>query len=227
MVWKAALATAGAKALGGIVGGAFQSKMSQANAREQMDFQERMSNTAYQRAASDLEAAGLNRILAIGSPASTPGGAMGQVADFGNLIGGAVDTGIAGYGTAQQVVQSKAQTDNILQQTKVLDQKEIQETQKSELWKVIGPILQDAAGNFDQLLAASQDPSVLSDLQQAAKYTTENVQNNIINLIIENTDASREDVKYWLDAAKKIGTRALSPISGAKDLFNEPLMNLD
>lgn len=54
-------------------------KQNLAIAREQMAFQERMSNTAYQRAASDLEAAGLNRILAIGSPASSPQGAKAEM----------------------------------------------------------------------------------------------------------------------------------------------------
>lgn len=53
---------------------AFNAKQAQAN----RDFQERMSNTAYQRAADDLDKAGLNRILALGSPAATPGGSAAQ-----------------------------------------------------------------------------------------------------------------------------------------------------
>ena len=52
-------------------------------AREQMDFQRTMSNTAMQRRARDLEKAGLNRILAItqGQGASTPPGARAEMKD--------------------------------------------------------------------------------------------------------------------------------------------------
>lgn len=59
-------------------------------AKMQMDFQEKMSNTAYRRAAKDLQAAGLNRILALGSPATTPGGAGFSAPALGSMTASAL-----------------------------------------------------------------------------------------------------------------------------------------
>lgn len=85
--------------VGPLLGGIFsrnsakrQNQQQMAMAREQMAFQERMSSTAYQRAAKDLEKAGLNRILALGSPASSPGGAQAQIVNEGQP---AINTALA------------------------------------------------------------------------------------------------------------------------------------
>lgn len=73
----------GSAIVGGLFGAAGQESTNQANiaaSKEQMDFQERMSSTAYQRAVADMKTAGLNPMLAYSQGgASTPVGSMPNI----------------------------------------------------------------------------------------------------------------------------------------------------
>jgi hypothetical protein len=93
-----------------------QMAFQEASTKEQMDFQERMSNTAYQRGIADLKAAGVNPMLAYahaGASSPTGSSSSGASAQMQNALGSGVQSGFKGAMTAATIDQMEQQNRNL------------------------------------------------------------------------------------------------------------------
>lgn len=122
MVWPAIIGAVGSIA-GGLLGHSAQSKANKQNialARENRAWEERMSNTAWQRGKTDMLAAGFNPMLAFSQGgASTPTNSAATVQP--------TDAIARGVSSAGDKMMQAASIDNMLKQNQILGEKYQQE----------------------------------------------------------------------------------------------------
>lgn len=174
-------------------------------AQTQMQFQENLSNTAYQRVRADMRAAGLNPVLAAKyGGASTPGGAMPQLLDTATP---AINTGLQFAKTQADVTLQNANT-KLTEAKTTLSENLIP---GSEAVSIISTNIAELLGSLDDLLknyVPSYDAAV-KEIETTVKQLIEkgkNSGNSVINIYNDVKGVIGDKVDQfedWFDEQKE------------------------